>query len=88
MRAAATAAGRAANTSGLVLQIGLIVALLLRRQRAKPIPPNNPIALPANVDGSGTAFICTIYKGGTWKLQVFGRDGESTGAYVITYDRA
>lgn len=40
------------------------------------------------VDGSGTAFICTIYKGGTWKLQVFGRDGESTGAYVITYDRA
>ncbi|MEO8608308.1 MAG: hypothetical protein ABI690_10520 [Chloroflexota bacterium] len=40
------------------------------------------------VDGSGTAFICTIHKGGTWKLQVLGRDGESTGAYVITYDRA
>jgi hypothetical protein len=39
------------------------------------------------VDGSSTAFICQVHKGGTWKLQVFGRDGESTGVYVVTYDR-
>lgn len=38
-------------------------------------------------DGSGAAFICTIHRGGKWKLQVFGRDGESTGAYVVSYDR-
>ncbi|MBZ0289870.1 MAG: hypothetical protein K8I30_19765, partial [Anaerolineae bacterium] len=38
-------------------------------------------------DGSGAAFICIIHRGGKWKLQVFGRDGESTGAYVVTYDR-
>jgi hypothetical protein len=39
------------------------------------------------VDGSGAAFICTVHKSGLWKLQVFGRDGESTGVYVITYER-
>jgi DUF971 family protein len=39
------------------------------------------------IDGSGTAFICQIHKGGTWKLQVFGRDGQSTGVYVVTYER-
>lgn len=38
-------------------------------------------------DGSSVAFICKVYKSGTWKLQVFGRDGESTGVYVVTYER-
>jgi hypothetical protein len=38
------------------------------------------------VDGSGIAFICQVHKGGNWKLQVFGRDGQSTGVYVVTYD--
>ncbi len=38
-------------------------------------------------DGSSVAFICKVYKSGTWKLQVFGRDGESTGVYVVTFDR-
>lgn len=38
-------------------------------------------------DGSSVAFICTAHQGGTWKLQLFGRDGESTGVYVVTYER-
>lgn len=38
-------------------------------------------------DGSSVAFICKVYKSGAWKLQVFGRDGESTGVYVVTFDR-
>lgn len=39
------------------------------------------------MDGSSVAFICQVHKTGSWKLHVFGRDGESTGVYVITYDR-
>jgi hypothetical protein len=39
------------------------------------------------VDGSGVAFICQVHQGGTWKLQVFGREGQSTGVYVVTYER-
>ncbi|MBC6936632.1 MAG: hypothetical protein DWB42_12440 [Chloroflexi bacterium] len=38
-------------------------------------------------DGSSVAFICTVHQGGVWKLQLFGRDGESTGVYVVTYER-
>ncbi len=38
-------------------------------------------------DNSGTAFICQVHQSGTWKLQVFGRENESTGVYIITYDR-
>lgn len=38
-------------------------------------------------DNSGTAFICQIHQGGTWKLQVFGRENESAGVYIVTYDR-
>jgi hypothetical protein len=38
-------------------------------------------------DNSGTAFICQIHEGGIWKLQVFGRENESTGVYIVTYDR-
>jgi hypothetical protein len=38
-------------------------------------------------DGSSVAFICTVHQGGIWKLQLFGRDGESTGVYVVTYER-
>ena len=39
------------------------------------------------IDGSGIAFVCQVHKGGAWKLQVFGRDGESTGVYVVTFER-
>ncbi len=38
-------------------------------------------------DGSSVAFICQVHKSGTWKLHIFGRDGESTGVYVVTYER-
>jgi hypothetical protein len=38
-------------------------------------------------DNSGTAFICQIHESGLWKLQVFGRENESTGVYIVTYDR-
>ena len=38
-------------------------------------------------DGSGAAFICQVHQSGTWKLQVFGRENESTGVYVVTYER-
>ncbi|MBI5669954.1 MAG: hypothetical protein HZC41_18325 [Chloroflexi bacterium] len=38
-------------------------------------------------DGSSVAFICQVNKTGTWKLHIFGRDGESTGVYVVTYER-
>jgi|GEM_PF-3178044 len=39
------------------------------------------------IDGSGMAFICTVHQSGMWKLQVFGRADESTGVYVVTYER-
>ncbi|HEX2905739.1 MAG TPA: hypothetical protein VHO69_02685 [Phototrophicaceae bacterium] len=38
-------------------------------------------------DGSSVAFICQVNQGGTWKLHLFGRTGESTGVYVVTFDR-
>jgi hypothetical protein len=38
-------------------------------------------------DNSGVAFICQIHKNGTWKVQLLGRMGESTGVYVITLER-
>jgi len=37
-------------------------------------------------DHSGVAFICQLHKTGGWKLQLFGRAGESTGAYVVTVE--
>lgn len=37
------------------------------------------------VDGSGVAFICQVHKSGDWKVQLFGRENESTGVYVVTY---
>jgi hypothetical protein len=38
-------------------------------------------------DNSGVAFICQIHVTGNWKLQLFGRAGESTGVYVVTVER-
>jgi serine/threonine protein kinase len=40
-------------------------------------------------DGGDTniAFTCPISLSGTWKVRVFGIDGESTGAYFITVER-
>jgi hypothetical protein len=40
------------------------------------------------VDGSSVAFICSIPRGGRYKVQIWGQPGESTGVYVVTYDVA
>jgi hypothetical protein len=38
-------------------------------------------------DGSSVTYICKINKSGDWKLQLFGHSGESTGVYIVTYQR-
>lgn len=38
-------------------------------------------------DGSSVTYICKINKTGNWKLQIFGHSGESTGVYIVTYQR-
>jgi len=38
-------------------------------------------------DGSGAAFICKVNKSGVWRLQLFGRSGESTGVYIVSFQR-
>ncbi len=38
-------------------------------------------------DGSSVTYICKINKSGNWKLQLFGHSGESTGVYIVTYQR-
>lgn len=38
-------------------------------------------------DGSSVTYLCKIDKTGKWKLQLFGHSGESTGVYVVTYQR-
>lgn len=35
---------------------------------------------------NGVAFICQINKTGQWKLRLFGREGESSGAYVVALE--
>ena len=36
---------------------------------------------------SGTVLICRIDGTGVWRVRIFGRDGESTGAYVVSVER-
>ncbi|MEO8608305.1 MAG: serine/threonine-protein kinase [Chloroflexota bacterium] len=36
---------------------------------------------------TNVAFNCIVTKSGTWKIRIFGIDGDSTGAYFITADR-
>ncbi|MEZ4670448.1 MAG: hypothetical protein R3E39_21280 [Anaerolineae bacterium] len=36
-------------------------------------------------DGSSVAFTCQIDQSGVWKLQLYGRAGESTGVYAVTF---
>lgn len=38
-------------------------------------------------DGSSVTYICKINKTGNWRLQLFGQSGESTGVYIVTYQR-
>lgn len=35
---------------------------------------------------TGAAYICAIDVSGTWKIRIYGREGASTGVYVITSD--
>lgn len=36
---------------------------------------------------NGVAFICPVHKAGRWKLRLFGREGESSGAYVVAIEK-
>ncbi len=38
-------------------------------------------------DGSSVTYLCKINKTGNWRLQLFGSSGESTGVYIVTYQR-
>jgi hypothetical protein len=38
-------------------------------------------------DDSGIIFICNINQTGKWKVRIFGREGESTGAYTVAVER-
>ncbi|MBA3868385.1 MAG: hypothetical protein ABI970_05320 [Chloroflexota bacterium] len=38
-------------------------------------------------DGTSVTYDCKINKTGDWKLQLFGHSGESTGVYIVTYQR-
>ncbi len=42
---------------------------------------------PLFAGDTGVAFICGIYRTGTWKVRIFGREGESTGTYVVLLER-
>jgi hypothetical protein len=42
---------------------------------------------PFGEGDTNVAFSCPINLTGTWKVRVFGIEGESTGAYFITADR-
>lgn len=36
---------------------------------------------------TGAAYICQIDVSGAWRIRIFGREGESSGVYVVTTDR-
>ena len=36
---------------------------------------------------NGVVFICPVHKSGRWKLRLFGREGESSGAYVVAVEK-
>ena len=38
-------------------------------------------------DNSGTIFVCTVDQSGKWSIRIFGREGESTGAYMVQVER-
>lgn len=38
-------------------------------------------------DNSGVTFICNISQTGEWKIRMFGRENESSGAYVVAVER-
>ncbi len=36
---------------------------------------------------NGVVFICPVHKSGHWKVRLFGREGESSGAYVVAIEK-
>lgn len=38
-------------------------------------------------DGSGIIFTCQVDRGGTWTVRIFGKEGESSGAYFVSVER-
>jgi hypothetical protein len=36
---------------------------------------------------NGVVLDCRIQRTGVWRVRIFGRDGESTGAYVVSVER-
>lgn len=38
-------------------------------------------------DGSGIIFTCRVSQSGTWTVRIFGKEGESSGAYFISVER-
>lgn len=38
-------------------------------------------------DGTGTIFDCFVDESGIWSVRIFGREGESTGVYVVSVQR-
>jgi hypothetical protein len=38
-------------------------------------------------DGSGVIFTCQVDRGGMWTVRIFGKEGESSGAYFVSVER-
>ncbi len=38
-------------------------------------------------DGSGVIYTCQVDQGGTWTVRIFGKEGESSGAYFVSVER-
>ncbi len=38
-------------------------------------------------DGSGIIYTCQVDRGGTWTVRIFGKEGESSGAYFVSVER-
>lgn len=38
-------------------------------------------------DGSGVIYTCQVDRGGTWTVRIFGKEGESSGAYFVSVER-
>lgn len=38
-------------------------------------------------DGSGIIFTCRVSQSGTWTVRIFGKEGESSGAYFVSVER-
>lgn len=64
---------------------------------AKNVSPNVAVVDPTGADAegyctrggiltdnSGVTFVCQVHESGNWKVRIFGREGESSGAYYVS----